>query len=294
MISTLLALAAAVAWGVGDFLGGLMSRRLPTTTVMVVSQGFGLVVVGVACLATGTTVPVGDAALYALGAGATGAIGLAAFYRALATGMVSLVAPVAATGVMVPVAVGMWSGEVIGTVGIAGIGAAIGGVILASIAPTAAEGAPSAPVDHVRSIGLAIVAAVLFGAYFPLFAKASADGLLAATLLQRITSLATVTGMWVIARRGRASASEAVGSARILATSTIAGLIGAGTLDIGANILYGGASMSDLLSIAAVLSSLYPVVTVLMARIFLGERLAGVQGAGVVLALTGTTLIAAR
>ena len=295
MIATLLALASACSWGVSDFLGGLMSRRLPTTTVMVISQGFGLVGIGIAFVITGSSLPASEPMGYAIAAGAVGAIGLAAFYHALATGMVSLVAPIAATGAIVPVAVGLWEGEAVGFYGMAGIAAAIAGVILASVAPASPDDATKVdPVARLTSIGLAVVAAVLFGAYFALFARATTGGLFGAALFQRMTSVSAATVMWVIARRGRALAPASFLPTGLTMRTAAAGLAGAGVLDVAANVLYGGASMQDLLSISSVLSSLYPVITVLMARVFLGERLAGIQGAGVVIALAGTTLIAAR
>ncbi len=295
MTATLLALGAALTWGVGDFLGGLMSRRLPTTTVMVISQGFGLVAVTIAFLATGATLPDESPALHAIGAGALGALGLAAFYHALATGMVSLVAPIAATGVIVPVGIGLWGGEAVGATGFAGIATAISGVVLASVAPSGQGGAdPTDQAVRTRSLALAVVAALLFGGYFAVFATATKGGLLGASLVQRLASLATVTAMWVVARRGQAFALTFAVPPGIATGTALAGLAGTGMLDIAANILYGGASLTGLLSLASVLSSLYPVVTVLLARLVLGERLAAVQGAGVVLALTGTTLIAVR
>jgi drug/metabolite transporter (DMT)-like permease len=232
---------------------------------------------------------------YAMAAGAVGAIGLAAFYRALATGTVSLVAPIAATGAIVPVAIGLWEGEAVGVYGLVGIVAAIAGVILASVAPYAPDAVTKVdPATRLRSIALAIVAAVLFGAYFALFARATTGGLFGAALFQRLTSVSAAVVMWIVARRGRALVPTSLPPSGLTMRTAAAGLAGAGVLDVTANVLYGGASMQDLLSISSVLSSLYPVITVVMARIFLGERLAGIQGAGVVLALAGTTLIAAR
>ena len=272
-----------------------MSRRLPTTTVMVVSQAFGLVGISIAFVATGSAIPQAEPMAYAIAAGAVGAIGLAAFYHALATGMVSLVAPIAATGAIVPVAVGLWAGESVGLYGMAGITAAIAGVILASVAPASpGEVTDGAPATRLTSIGLAVVAAILFGAYFALFARATTGGLFGAALFHRVTSVSAATVMWLVARRGRALVPATFLPSGLTVRAAAAGLAGAGVLDVTANVLYGGASMQDLLRISSVLSSLYPVITVLMARVFLGERLAGVQGAGVALALAGTTLIAAR
>jgi drug/metabolite transporter (DMT)-like permease len=295
MIATLLALASACSWGVSDFLGGLMSRRLPTTTVMVISQAFGLIGIGTAFLISGASMPDSEPMGYAIAAGAVGAIGLAAFYHALATGMVSLVAPIAATGAIVSVAVGLWEGEAVGIYGMVGIAAAITGVILASVAPASPEGTTNVdPMTKLTSIGLAIFAAVLFGAYFALFARATVGGLFGAALFQRITSVSAATAMWLVARRGKVLVASSLLPPGLTMRAAAAGLMGAGVLDVTANVLYGGASMQDLLSISSVLSSLYPVITVLMARVFLGERLAGIQGAGVVIALAGTTMIAAR
>jgi drug/metabolite transporter (DMT)-like permease len=206
-----------------------------------------------------------------------------------------LVAPIGATGAVVPAAVGLWEGEAVGFYGIVGIAVAIIGVILASFAPSSLEDAGEFDqLTHLQSISLAIVAAVLFGAYFALFARATTGGLFGAALLQRMTSVTAATVMWLVARRGQARVPASLLPKGLTVSTAIAGLAGAGMLDVTANVLYGAASMRDLLSISSVLSSLYPVITVLMARLFLGERLAGIQGTGVVLALAGTTLIAAR
>src|ERR671914_2008190 len=156
MLAAVLALASSLCWGLSDFLGGFQSRRHHVLAVMLLSQGLALAILVVAVLAGAPTEHDAAATAWAAGVGALGMLGLVAFYRALAIGTMSIVAPISATGVAIPVLVGLLSGERPGALQVAGIALACGGVVLA------AREAPSEDAGERRSnrtsIALALVA----------------------------------------------------------------------------------------------------------------------------------------
>jgi drug/metabolite transporter (DMT)-like permease len=280
VLAVALALSSSLSWGLADFLGGLQARRLTAFFVVAASQAAGLVAVAiaVACFA-GAAPPVGDLVPAALG-GAIGAVGLGAFYRGLSIGAMSIVAPIAATGVAVPVAVGLLSGDAPGPLQVAGMALAICGVLLAS------REAPSAVAEaravSRRSVGLALVAAASFGLFYVGLDASASDEPLWAGLAARIGSLALL-GPAVLLFRARVGPQ--------VSALPLLGLIG--VLDVGANVLFAFASRIGLLSVVAVLGSLYPVITVLLARFVLHERVRTVQQTGVLVTLAGVVLLAA-
>jgi drug/metabolite transporter (DMT)-like permease len=277
LAAALLALGASLSWGLGDFLGGLKARVLPTLTVMAASQPFGLAALGLAVAVRGTGIPGGEVAWSALSAVA-GTVGLFAFYRGLAAGAMSVVAPIAAVAVGVPVIWGVAvSGDHVSGLQAIGFIAAVGGSVAASL-----ELQPERP-QIAAGVGWAALAMLAFGIYYvPMHAASSQDWLWPAFLF-RCTS---VTLVWtvVLARRAWPTGLRTHWS----------GLIAIGVLDTGGNALFAAASAAHgLLSIVSVLASLYPVVTVLLARFVLGERVQRTQDTGVVVALVGVVLITA-
>ena len=276
MGSALLALGASLTWGLGDFLGGLKARVLPALTVMAVSQPFGLAVLAIAVIVRGTAIPGGGVAWSALAA-VFGTLGLFAFYRGLATGAMSVVAPIAAVAVGIPVIWGVVvSGDRVSGLQAIGFVAAVGGSVAASL-----EVRPER-MQLAAGVGWAALAMLAFGAYYiPMHAASQQDWLWPAFLF-RCTS---VTLVWtvVIVRRSWPSG---------LRPHWLA-LVAIGLLDTGGNALFAAASSHGLLSVVSVLASLYPVVTVLLARLVLGERVQRTQDAGVVVALVGVVLITA-
>jgi drug/metabolite transporter (DMT)-like permease len=276
-----LALSSSVLWGVADFLGGLRSRTFPVAVVLGATYGASLTVMAVIVLARGEGPPSTGAVAASLGAGLVGIVGLAAFYRALAIGTMSIVAPIAATGVSLPVLVGIATGDRPGIVSSVGLVAAIVGVVLASREDDG--GAADARQQRI-SVLLALVAAVGFGSYFVL-AEIGSDGDVGwALTLSRLSAWPFVAAFAIVSLRGGGRRPNFV---------ALMGLCGIGILDLGANFFYNYATTIGELSTVAVASSLYPVTTVFMASIVLGERVRGVQRAGVVVALTGVVLIAA-
>jgi drug/metabolite transporter (DMT)-like permease len=278
VLGPLLALGASLSWGIGDFLAGRASRRVRLLTVLVVSQGAGLASIAVVVLVRGESAPAARYLGYAALAGVAGAVGLAALYRGLAVGSMSVVAPISATAAVVPVVAGVVTGERPSAVQAAGIGLALAGVVLASRDADAAG-----PGRRVATgVGLALVAAASFGVLLVALGAASEGDALWGTLAMRTTSF-TVLAATAVAVRASVSPSR----------SDLPALLAVGLLDTAGNALFALASTESLLSVAAVLAQVYPVVTVILARVVLGERIARPQQLGVAGALVGVTLITA-
>ena len=225
--------------------------------------------------------PGGEAILTGLAAGVAGIAGLSAFYRALAIGTMSIVAPIASTGVALPVLVGLATGDQPGLLRSLGLAAAVVGVVLASREDDAAIA--DARLQR-QSIVLAGVAGLGFGTYFVLAEISSRDDVAWALLLSRIAATPLVLAIAIVAlRRG----------GRRPRGRDLAVLVVIGLLDLAANLAYNISTTLGELSTVAVASSLYPVTTVLMAAALLGERVRGIQRVGVVVALCGVVLISA-
>ncbi|HEV7460600.1 MAG TPA: DMT family transporter [Solirubrobacteraceae bacterium] len=280
MLAIALGLGSSLFWGLADFGGGLQSRRYPVVAVLFVSQAVGLAGIAVVVALSGDPAPpLGDLWPAAAG-GIGGLIALAAFYRALAIGTMSIVAPISATGSAVPVIVGLATGERPSALQLVGILAAGAGVVLAS------REAPHEDEARARagraSIGLALVAALGFGAFFVGMDRAADVDVLWAMLAARVADAALLVPVAIVLR-----------PALHIPPRGLAVLAVIGILDLTANGLYAWGTTQGLLSVVAVLGSLYPLATVLLARAVLGERIRRVQEIGVVGALTGVVLIAA-
>jgi drug/metabolite transporter (DMT)-like permease len=278
MLPVLLSLAASSCWGVADFLGGLQSKRVPVAMVLCLVEGTGLAGVLVVIAATGEPFPDLRAAILAMVAGVAGVIALGCFYQALSIGTMSIVAPISATGVTLPVVVGIATGDRLSSVVAAGLGVTVLGVVLASRehhddAQRTAAGK--------LSVGLALVAALGFGSYFVLSDSAADDSVLWLLVLSRIIPVPALAAFaWARGMRPPPGRTALV-------------LVAAGTLDCGATALYAVANTKGALSIVSVVGSLYPVMTLILARAVLGERIRRVQQVGVAAALAGVAMIAA-
>ena len=278
------ALATSLLWGVADFGGGLLTRRTPALTVVVVSQGIAAAVLGAVVVATGGWSEAGPRLWFAFAAGVVGPVALFSFYKALALGPMGVVSPLATLSVAVPVGVGLFLGERPGLMQVAGIAVAVTGVVLA--------GGPQlrgAPVQR-QTILLTLIAALGFGTVFALIAEASSSvtGLFLALFVQRLTNVATGgAALYVSVRRGGVALPESG-----FPWGSLPALAFVGLADVAANGTYSIAAQHGPVTVAAVLASLYPVVTALAARGFLSERLRVVQAAGAGLALVGTLLLA--
>jgi drug/metabolite transporter (DMT)-like permease len=281
VLAAVLALASSVTWGMADFLGGLQSRRHPLLAVLVLSQllAFGLLVVAV--LAGAPTEHDASATLWAAGVGTLGVVGLVAFYRALAIGTRSVVAPISATGVSIPVLAGLLSGERPGALQLAGIALACAGVVLAS------REAPGADAEARRTgrtaVGLALLAAIGFGTFLTGMDQAEE----------------TADAVWVLLCARTAEVAVLLVAAAFVrpqlprARAALGAIAAVGVLDLLANLLFVIAASKGLLSVVGVLGSLYPAVTVMLARFVLHERLTPAQNAGVLVTLVGVVALAA-
>jgi uncharacterized membrane protein len=278
MVPVLLSLAASSCWGVADFIGGLQSKRVPVAVVLCVVQGAGLVVVLAIIAITGEPFPGTRAAILSVVAGIGGIIALGCFYRALAIGTMSIVAPISATGVTIPVVVGVATGDELSTVVAVGLAVTVLGVVLASREQH--DDAEQAAAGKL-SVALALVAAVGFGSYFVLSDVAADDSVLWLLVLARSIPVPALA-LFAWARRMPAPKGR-----------TASTLVLAGTLDCSATALYAVANTKGALSIVSVVGSLYPVMTLFLARVVLGERIRRLQQVGVAAALTGVAMIAA-
>ena len=272
----LLALASSVVWGAADFLGGFFTRRAALSAVTVVSQAAGLVALLVWLAARGFHVGAASFAFGLLG-GIGGAIGLSAFYKALAVGTMSIVSPVTACGAVVPFGLALARGERPSLWAVVGAVVALAGAVLAS----AAEGRASG--DRRLGAVLAVVAAIAIGlfAYFLGLGGKHGDPF-SALLGARISSLSLLVVGALALRAPLAPRRDLVPAVAV-----------AGLLDSGANALFVFASRAGYLSVVSVLGSLYPVVTLLAAHLLLSERITRVQWGGVALALVGVCVVAA-
>jgi drug/metabolite transporter (DMT)-like permease len=276
-----LALTSSLFWGFADFIGGVKARQLALVQVILVGEVVGLPLLAVAIAAAGDAPPRLARLIPAAVAGTAGVIGLAAFYRGLAIGKMSIVAPIAATGVCVPVIVGIANGERPTALQLAGIFAATGGVVLAS--RERAEGHDSTSARTARvSVVLALIAALGFGAYAVGLRSSARADVLWAVFASRVPGVALLTLAYLIRR-----------PAQRMGRTGAATLVLMGLLDVSANGLYALAFRHGLLSIVAVAASLYPLVTVILARTVLRERVHRVQEVGVAAALAGVVMIAA-
>jgi drug/metabolite transporter (DMT)-like permease len=265
---------------VADFAGGFFSRRLPAAVVLLCQQAAGGLICAALIVATAEALPAGRTVWLSLLAGAAGAIALGAFYRALALGTMSIVAPISASGVVVPVVVGVASGDRPTALQAAAIPVIFAGVMLAS-REVHEESAPAGGAAR-TSIVLALFAALAFGVYFSITDAVAEDSVLWLLALGRVAAVALLVG-FLVARppRVRPEGTDLLPLAAI------------GALDLLATGLYAWATTEGLLSIVAVVGALYPITTVLLARAILGERLRRQQQAGVALAFVGVAAVAA-
>jgi drug/metabolite transporter (DMT)-like permease len=268
-----LAFAASLIWGCADFLGGLFSRRLTVATVVLVGQGAALAAILVVAWASGGV----DAGAVEIGvlAGLFGGVGLAAYYRALAVGTMSIVAPIAACGALVSVALALGQGERPPLLALGGALVAVAGAVAASL--------PERRIGEAKreALAFAVLTAFMFGGLLYVLGRASNEGgALAALLGSRMGSIAVIFAWLLVARP-----PLRLGRPLLMVAVALAG-----TMAACANGLYAAAAGRGLISIASVIASLYPVMTVVLAHAVLGERIARLQKGGIVAAMTGVAL----
>jgi drug/metabolite transporter (DMT)-like permease len=279
----LLGLAAAVLYGGGDFIGGMASRRAHVLTVLTLAETAGAIVaLAAAAISPGPASLAGLA--WGVSAGLIGGLGLIVFYIGLATGPMSVVAPVSGlVSTVLPVAVALADGERPGAGVYAGALLCLVAIVLASSAgdtgATRGSGRPG------RAIAYGTASGVAFGLFFLLIRNAGQSGELWPVAAGRVGEVVAVLAAAAVLRRGVLPRGA---DRRLVLAAACAGVI-----DVVANICYVAATRTGLFGLAVVLASLYPGVTVLLARVVLGERLGRWQRVGLGLAAIGILLIAA-
>jgi len=276
VIAIPLALAASLLYGLSDFLGGVKSRTLPQLSVLLISQATTLGVLVMAVVVLAPAPPSGSYLVYAVAGGLLEAVGVAAMYRGLAVGSMSVVAPVAATAPVVPVVAGLALGELPTPVQGGGILLAVAGVTMISLVSPDRGGAR----DVGPSVVFGLLTALGFGGYFAVMDTAVEGGVTWALLVARLTTVVVFASVFLAIR-------PTVGVKR--ADVPVLMLIGA--LILGADAMYALASTRGLLSVVAVLSSLYPVVTVTLAHRYLNERIERPQLRGIAVAFAGAAAL---
>jgi len=268
-------LLASLSWGASDFSGGLSARRVHVFGVITVSYAVGLALLVALALARSEPIPKGSDLVWGAAAGLAGVTGLTAQYRALAVGRMGIVAPVAAVlGTTIPVLFAAISEGLPGAGQLAGFALAIAGVWIIA-RPEVSGGRPD-------GLGLAVLAGLGFGAFFILIDQVSEGAVfwpLVAARGMSFVVLALIVMANSVAWRPDRSALPLV--------------IVAGVLDVGGNTFFLLAAQAGRLDVASVMSSLYPMVTVLLARLVLQEHVTRLQTAGIAAAVAAIPLIAA-
>jgi drug/metabolite transporter (DMT)-like permease len=274
VLAASLALSSSVLWGVCDFAGGILARRFAVVAVIVLSQVSGLAALAAVSALGGVSI---DRHALELGlfAGLFGAVSLAAFYQAMVLGLMSVASPLLACGSVLAFGLAVAAGERPSELALLGAPLALAGAVLVSFHEHESGGARRS------SLAYALIAPVGLGFYLFLLGRASDEGgSVSAVLGARLGSLAVLV---LLALAVRPSFSIGIAA---FAVVMLLGVVASGSL-----VLFAYAADLGLISIASILSSLYPLVTVLLAHAFLGERLRTAQLAGVSLALSGIVLV---
>jgi drug/metabolite transporter (DMT)-like permease len=277
MEAAVLALLGAASWGTGDFFGGLASRRAHVLTVLVVSQAVGLVGVAAGAIVSGDSPPGIADILPAVGAGVAGAAGLAALYRGMAIGAMGIVAPISAVSPVVPLGVDLVRGDAPAALPWGGNVVALAGVVLLAREPGIRVGRAGLA----AGVSLALVAALGFGLFIVGLDTASDGGATWAVVVARTSStLVVLCAVLVVSVPLRPP------------SRLMPAIVAVGLFDTTANVLVAFATTHGSAGIVAVLSALYPLTTILLARAFLSERLDRTRRVGGGLALAGAALVA--
>ena len=286
------ALAAAALFGSADFLGGVASRRARAASVLLISTPAGVVVILAAALLTGVPFQAGGLG-WALAAGAVGGAGMIILYGGLAAGPMSVVAPVSAlASTVVPVGAALAMGERASAAVYAGAVLCLVAIVLASMEGGRGSGGRPAtgPVPGLarfrvaaRGLGYGAASGLAFGTFFLFIRNAGTAGVLWPVCLARVAGTVVIlaAAAWLGTRPPGSGAGRWV----------LPAAAGAGILDAGANVCYLLAARAGLFGIAVVITSLYPGITVLLARVTLGERMRAVQRVGLVLAAAGVAMV---
>jgi drug/metabolite transporter (DMT)-like permease len=276
-VAVVLALFSAATYGIGDFCGGMASRRVAATTVLLWSHMLGLGLLLGSAIVIGGSATSGDLLIGAAG-GLCGAAGVGFLYQGLAVGPMSVVAPITALlSASVPIVFGVLEGERPS----AGVTLGMVGALVAIVLVSAEGGGTLRPSD-LRGVRFALAAGLGFGLFFVALSHVGEDSGLWPLVAARVASVTVVGALALVGTVPRAFPRP---GARALT-------VAAGALDAAANVLYLLAVRDGLLSVVSVLAALYPVSTVVLARVVLHERFATVQRIGIAIAVPAAILMA--
>ncbi|BCS97193.1 membrane protein [Desulfoluna limicola] len=276
MFALSLSLAACFGWGIADFLGGLKSRHLPTITVLTVSNIFGVAMIFALVCLRGTPLPDDPALWWAVAGGMTGIIAMFLLYKALAIGPMSIIAPISSLGAILPLAVGLTTGDELSTLQCMGIPTAIAGTLLA----VREKGEKKKRTTRSKGVWMALASAVAVGCFLIVMDRASAVDPYWSALIMRSSYGVFLTPFVFVLR-------PPLNVGRL----HLPGIITLGVVDALAGFAFAMATTVGMLSLVAVVGSLYPAVTILLSSVLLRERLLPTQYVGVSLALAGVVLI---
>jgi drug/metabolite transporter (DMT)-like permease len=293
---TIFALTAALLYGSADFLGGVATRRARAIAVLPLSAASGAVIVLVAALLAGQAANSAGLGWGAAG-GAVGGVGLMVFYSGLAIGPMSVVAPVSALmSTVLPVGVALAEGERLTGLEYAGVAVCLVAVVLVSSAGSASGSGDAGRAGragirgwigrtgfHGRAVAYGLAAGTTFGLFFLFLRNAGREGELWPVTAARLAGLTVILLAAVVTRTRPVLAGA---STRLLLATA-----GSGVLDATANVFYVYATRAGLFGLAVVLISLYPGITVVLARFTLDERMRPTQRAGLLLAAIGVALV---
>jgi drug/metabolite transporter (DMT)-like permease len=286
-----LGLGAALVWGTADFAGGLVTRRTFPSIVVAIAHGLSLVAILVILLLAGTPVPSSQTILYGLISGVAGGIGLMLFYEGLAIGAMGLTS--ALTGVItaiLPVLYSYFRQGSPGNTQLAGFAVAVLAIWMIAYTPAGAAK------PHPRGLGLAVGAGIGFGLLLIFLEKAGIQSVGWALAFSRLSSASiaiTISAVILIRRKGKVSIETTQSPTRSPWSRIVPLAALAGALDTSGNLLYTLSAVHGRLDVAAVLSSLYPGATILLAAWLLRERATRTQAIGMAFALLAVVLISA-
>ncbi len=279
LASPSLSLSAAASWGAADFSGGLATKRSNVFGVVVVAHGIGLLMMLALAFLVREPLPPRSSLLWGLAAGSVGGAGLACLYKALAVGKMGLTAPLSAViSALVPIMFSFSTAGLPHGVQLFGFGLAIVSIWLIAQSGSAGE---------TEGLGLAVAAGFGLGGFLLFIKFAGTQAVFWPLVAARAASFLLMCGILIGARPSNPSQSWKP------APGTFRYVLLAGILDSGANALYVGATQRGRLDVAAVLSSLYPASTAILARVFLKERWSRIQTAGMIAALVAVGMVSA-
>ncbi len=276
MVPITLSIVACFGWGIADFIGGFKSRDLPTLSILFVSTITGIILLAGLIILLGVPLPRDPALFYAIPAGFIGLFSMFLLYRGLAVGSMSILAPISATGVTLPVIWGILWGDDLSGLQLIGIVAAILGSLLAAMEKEKNHSNKRLT----KGIGYAVSAAVFIGFYFIFMDMAAAHNPVWASIIMRSSTLLFLIPILYLARL-----PMGVGKTNLPLIMLM------GSVDTIAAFSFAIATSKGMLSQVAVISCLYPAVTALLSAIVVQERIQKIQSLGVMFAITGIVLI---